>query len=429
MARSVFHRPLENPLQLAKLPHTRPRLEWPIEVNSFGDDESRQAIWQLVCLCLSVGCTYLLTSLSDAAAGSDFGVLIIVLIFVLVFYHALADAEISLFQVFGTLAWIVVLWLFYFHAPYLALCFGLLLLPLLAFLARRNYVFWACASPLDRAEAEEFRRRGTLPAGVRRGPFWPAYWQALVLWLNYNRIECQAPGTFQSPAGPRPIRLFLIFTTVILLACSLPSLLRPTFGPYLEGSLLVALPAWILTFLAPLVVVLFAILLAGCSIFPAAYALQKVCNLPANWKSFNHALQTSPDPIESDSLFLGSVYYDSSPVLLPIDILHRHAWLVGSTGSGKTTYLMFLIEQLIARNWSVIYVDLKATDYAPPGNAAHGPRSGPEESTAHLPHESPTPRKPLTLPVHPKLVATAERHTKNRCPTLRDGAYVFAKLR
>jgi hypothetical protein len=77
-------------------------------------------------------------------------------------------------------------------------------------------------------------------------------------------------------------------------------------------------------------------------------------------------LQSSSNPIERESLFLGMNAADRSPVIVPREVFQEHAHLLGDSGSGKTSLgLAPLISQLIRfGDCSVVVVDLKADDLA-----------------------------------------------------------------
>ena len=66
--------------------------------------------------------------------------------------------------------------------------------------------------------------------------------------------------------------------------------------------------------------------------------------------------------IERDSLYLGRVVADSSPVIVPRKIYKEHAHILGDSGSGKTSRALApTMEQLISfGDCSVIVIDLKA---------------------------------------------------------------------
>lgn len=73
-------------------------------------------------------------------------------------------------------------------------------------------------------------------------------------------------------------------------------------------------------------------------------------------------LRRSPDAIERDSVFLGRVVADGSPVLVPRSVFRQHAHGLGDSGGGKTSlFLCPVIEQLASNgDCSVIVLDLKA---------------------------------------------------------------------
>ncbi len=73
-------------------------------------------------------------------------------------------------------------------------------------------------------------------------------------------------------------------------------------------------------------------------------------------------IRRSPDLTERSSVYLGRVVEDGSPVLVPREVFHEHAHGLGDSGSGKTSlFLSPLIEQLVrGGECSVIVLDLKA---------------------------------------------------------------------
>ena len=71
-------------------------------------------------------------------------------------------------------------------------------------------------------------------------------------------------------------------------------------------------------------------------------------------------LRTSDDPHMREHIWLGEAKVGGHPVLLDRRILHEHAHIMGSTGSGKTSRgLAPLIHQLIGDDCSVVVLDLK----------------------------------------------------------------------
>ena len=73
-------------------------------------------------------------------------------------------------------------------------------------------------------------------------------------------------------------------------------------------------------------------------------------------------LRRSPDMVERDSVYLGRVVADGSPVLVPRSVFRQHAHGLGDSGGGKTSlFLCPIIEQLASNgDCSVIVLDLKA---------------------------------------------------------------------
>ena len=73
-------------------------------------------------------------------------------------------------------------------------------------------------------------------------------------------------------------------------------------------------------------------------------------------------IQSSPDPTERKSIYLGRVVSDGTPMFVPRKIFTEHAHGLGESDSGKTSlFLCPLIEQLVMSDeCSVIVIDLKA---------------------------------------------------------------------
>lgn len=83
------------------------------------------------------------------------------------------------------------------------------------------------------------------------------------------------------------------------------------------------------------------------------------------WSRLIEAMRLSKNPIERNSILLGRVAADGSPVLLDRSLLREHAHFLGSSGGGKTSMgLAPLIEQLISfGDSSVIVLDLKGDSH------------------------------------------------------------------
>lgn len=132
---------------------------------------------------------------------------------------------------------------------------------------------------------------------------------------------------------------------------------------------------------------------------------------------------TGPQPIASDpaSVRLGeTTTMRKEPVVLPLDQITTHVAVLGSTGSGKTTAALAIIEQLLERDISVLLVDRKG-DLARYASAAwwSDPSAADRERRAALRARiavdlftpGNTHGRPLRLPVIPMLAdaSTQER--------------------
>lgn len=85
-------------------------------------------------------------------------------------------------------------------------------------------------------------------------------------------------------------------------------------------------------------------------------------NTPNNcWQKIIKANETGPSELLKDSIYVGTVAADGSPVLVDRSLLLQHVHFLGSTGSGKTSMgLGPLVEQIIRNGKSsVIMLNLK----------------------------------------------------------------------
>lgn len=64
--------------------------------------------------------------------------------------------------------------------------------------------------------------------------------------------------------------------------------------------------------------------------------------------------------IDDTNIYIGDDKFEKSPVYLPINDMARHIQIMGGTGAGKTNLLKNMIEPLIEKGESVIFLDMKA---------------------------------------------------------------------
>jgi hypothetical protein len=226
----------------------------------------------------------------------------------------------------------------------------------------RHYIHLGTASPTDRKTAEGFRNRFEVPPGISPGSALFAFFDALISWLTYDAGQAALPGTLRSPAGSQPKRLILSALTVTLVALSGPGVLAVVpfhatgeITPYLVAgaSTVASLPTTVL-----------ALFVLSAPSLRWAYAMKGHAKVQNYWHRFVNDMKDSSDKLEQNAFYFGRVVHDGSPILVQGKTLGSHTWVLGTTGSGKTTQLLSLTDQLIARGYSLIYVDLKADDYA-----------------------------------------------------------------
>ncbi len=244
---------------------------------------------------------------------------------------------------------------------------SLLLLPLLLIYAvrkfRHHYLEYCIATPLKRSVAQQFRKHGTLPAGAKLVPILKDFGNAITSWFGYNYKNHKLPGIWQSPAGSQITRLALTVFTLLLLSTTVSPIVFLLIGdqPLDVGSLSPQMA--VLAYSLPSLGLLLACFLGSLSMLGKAGGLRNSATLPKQWGPLLQDLANSPNMHEQESLYMGHVVADNSPILNPLKTVGQHLWISGSTGSQKTTTLLFLLEQLIHRGHSVICLDLKADSF------------------------------------------------------------------
>ncbi len=197
-------------------------------------------------------------------------------------------------------------------------------------------------------------------------------------WCVYNRHDLPAAGLLHSPAGTCSVRLGLVVLLVLQVSLliarvtSLPALFLGQFAVTTSitahQSLLglgVTMLVWTVCVLAwiaiPVVVSLFMI---GLVAFPATSAIPLKAvdaDRTNEWQDITRSIRSSTNPIESNSIYMGRLACDGSPLLVPRAVFQEHAHILGDSGSGKTARgLIPLAEQLIADGESsLMVIDLK----------------------------------------------------------------------
>jgi len=200
---------------------------------------------------------------------------------------------------------------------------------------------------------------------------------AVTSWCSYNRNDEALPGVLVSPSGNCRTRLTMLTVTVLLNVFALFRLTNLfqvseasiSFGRLfnsanlLEAVFHMTIYAMLCAALAiiPILLVLLAILIIGTPVF-GRLAVPTPSFVPAaEWKEITNRIRSSHNLIEQDSLYIGRVAYDQSPMLVPSEVFREHAHFLGDSGSGKTARgLSPFIEQVIGSGKaSVMVLDLK----------------------------------------------------------------------
>ncbi len=200
---------------------------------------------------------------------------------------------------------------------------------------------------------------------------------AVQTWCSYNRDDQPLAGVLVSPSGDCRKRLTMLVVAVLLIVFAFfrvatvlqVSEAAASFGRVLNSAslfelvfsigLLVLLCAVLA--LLPVLLMFLAILIIGTPVF-GRLSIPKPSFVPASeWKDITVRIRSSENATERESLYLGRVSYDQSPMLVPAEVFREHAHFLGDSGSGKTARgLSPFIEQVIGGgNASVMVLDLK----------------------------------------------------------------------
>lgn len=212
----------------------------------------------------------------------------------------------------------------------------------------------------------------------------PAIRPSLTAWFSPDPPDF--PGLLKLPvcllkARTRLIILLAIFMSLSLVRCThlqapfsfrwlsqrtlhastdrLPSLLRPRPSDSRPDTS-VARSVFLLLF-APLIPCILAVSIAQPLLYELAVARARAAETHS-LQDLYADIRRSTDPTERQSIYLGRVVADGTPVLIPRKVFQEHAHALGDSGSGKTSlFLCPLIEQLVlSGDCSVIVIDLKA---------------------------------------------------------------------
>jgi len=186
-------------------------------------------------------------------------------------------------------------------------------------------------------------------------------------WLTYQPLPL--PGLWQSPLGSRFHRagimvLAALLTTIALIRMPespLAHLVTMGMEGLRSGDWRWGLMFPVVVLLPVLLPIIVALSLATPVLLEAA--AQREASAPENpVQTLLDDIRNSDDPTERNSIYLGRVVADGSPVLIPREVFGEHAHGLGDSGGGKTSlFLCPLIEQLgRAGDCSIIVIDNKA---------------------------------------------------------------------
>ena len=200
---------------------------------------------------------------------------------------------------------------------------------------------------------------------------------AVQTWCSYNRDDQPLAGVLVSPSGSCRKRLTMLVIAILLNVFAffrVSNLFQVSevslgFGRLFNSTNLLEavfsigllLLACAVLALLPVLLMFLAILIVGTPVF-GRLSIPKPSFVPASeWKEITERIRSSQNEIERESLYLGRITYDQSPMLVPSEVFREHAHFLGDSGSGKTARgLSPFIEQVIGSgNASVMVLDLK----------------------------------------------------------------------
>lgn len=410
MPRSVYFQSAGNPIQRDKLPSMATELEFDYRPADEDIDSHpcRDAIGRALGSSL-VGCGLAWLLIACQAAGWLLPVGGVALAIVLLRLAVSTENEPSTWQL--TLLSILVACLLVELSPSVTLIALLAGVVYLGREAARHYVFLSTVSPMPREVAWEARESVAWQTLLTSAALLPVslgfvdtallplgfltsltacvaifllhdgaasrslrnYRAAAESWCRYNRRDVPVPGILPSPCGGVHRRVFTLQAVLVTTTSTVSLVLLMTLGDWRDAAarpehlgmllalLLAAVLATVVAGLFAVAAVALATLLIGLPAY-SKYALPSERTIqPDEWKQITDTLRESHNAVERDSLFLGRVASDNSPMLVPREIIDHHAHLSGDSGPGKTSRgLAPLIEQLVGRgDCSCMVLDLK----------------------------------------------------------------------
>lgn len=203
---------------------------------------------------------------------------------------------------------------------------------------------------------------------------WIVATESLLSWWSYETRSL--PGLVQSPIPSVRQRCWILVVACVLTTVAFHSLIAsrriesasqsvsrpilaqrpsPHFG-YVALAIVVNVVA------AGAIPVITALTIITAAAAPALYDAAAERDSARRQPGDTHSdLRSSPDRIERRSILHGHVVFDGSPVLIPREVHQEHCHALGDSGSGKTAlFLCPLIEQLVGfGDCSVVVLDLK----------------------------------------------------------------------
>ena len=366
-----------NPIDLSLIPIEPLELQVPVRTDNAQSLRRKSVVWMIVMSSVAVVTLALLVTAASSSRANVYWLLVAAFVFFQFSQNASLRNPLNgrlLFLRQAILTGTCVLGLVYLlqrsgQMAYLpSVCGCLLVWQALSF--RRHVIRRATTGMLDANTISRFRTWKRLPKGLSARSRMAGFIDLLGCYLTYNRDRKNAPGLFRSPAGSQRIRAI----ASCILLCLLAALWFVATIPLMkqlesDGLIAHANSAIALNLvLSPIVAFLIwtgTLFMLTFRFIGRASALKQKQISPSHWRRMLDRLENSQNTIERESLWLGWVQSDGSPILYPLDQLFKHAWIVGKTGSGKSAWIMgVILDQIIYRSdIQVVVLDLKATSF------------------------------------------------------------------